>query len=180
ARLVTRPVPTGSPVAAKTMGMTDVACLAAKTMPVPDVTITSTLRWTNSAAISAARSVRPSVQRYSIAIATLDPAELAQPLYKSGGPLALSRRRGRAQKPDSRQLRWLLRARRERPRNRAAEQRDELAPFHSITSSARPSSGSGMVPPSALAVRRLMISSTFVDWWTGRSAGFSPLRIRPV
>ena len=24
------------------------------------------------------------------------------------------------------------------------------------------------------------ISSTFVDWITGRSAGFSPLRIRPV
>src|SRR5215467_2236882 len=68
ARLATRPVLTGSPVAAKTMGMTDVACLAAKTMPVPDVTITSTLRWTNSAAISAARSVRPSVQRYSTAI----------------------------------------------------------------------------------------------------------------
>jgi integrase len=32
-------------------------------MPVPDVTIASTLRWTNSAAISAARSVRPSAQR---------------------------------------------------------------------------------------------------------------------
>jgi hypothetical protein len=27
---------------------------------------------------------------------------------------------------------------------------------------------------------RLMISSTFVVCWTGRSAGFSPLRIRPV
>jgi hypothetical protein len=31
----------------------------------------------------------------------------------------------------------LLRARRERPRSRAAEQRDELATLHSITSSAR-------------------------------------------
>ena len=40
----------------------------------------------------------------------------------------------------------LLRARRERPRRRrAAEQRDELAPFHSITSSARASSVGGTV-----------------------------------
>ena len=34
---------------------------------------------------------------------------------------------------------------------------------HSITSSARPSSGSGTVSPSALAVLRLMTSSIFVD-----------------
>src|SRR5215813_1486061 len=78
----------------------------------------------------------------------------------------------------------LLRPRRERPRRRAAEQRDELAALqlrdHSMTSSARPDSGSGTVMPSALAVLRLMISSTFVDCWTGRSAGFSPFRILPT
>src|SRR5215813_249085 len=51
---------------------------------------------------------------------------------------------------------------------------------HSITSSARPISGSGTVRPSALAVLRLRISSTFVDCTTGRSPGFSPLRMRPV
>jgi hypothetical protein len=51
---------------------------------------------------------------------------------------------------------------------------------HSITSSARPSNGSGTLMPSALAVLRLRISSTFVDCTTGRSAGFSPLRMRPV
>ena len=50
--------------------------------------------------------------------------------------MALARRRARAQESDGRQLRRLLRARRERPRRRAAEQRDELAPLHSITSSA--------------------------------------------
>src|ERR1043166_7372690 len=33
-----------------------------------------------------------------------------------------------------------------------------IAPFHSITSSARPRSGSGTVMPSAFAVLRLMIS----------------------
>src|SRR6266480_3667467 len=67
ARLATRPVPTGSPAAAKTMGMTDVACLAATIAAVADVTMTSTLRRTSSAAISSKRSVRPSAQRYSIA-----------------------------------------------------------------------------------------------------------------
>src|SRR3989454_11941070 len=35
--------------------------------------------------------------------------------------------------------------------------------LHSSTSSARPSNGSGMVRPSALAVLRLMTSSAFVD-----------------
>jgi hypothetical protein len=42
---------------------------------------------------------------------------------------------------------------------------------YSITSSARPINASGTVMPSALAVLRLMISSTFVACWTGRSAG---------
>ena len=51
---------------------------------------------------------------------------------------------------------------------------------YSITSSARPSSGSGNVRPSALAVFRLITSSTFAACWIGRSAGFSPLRIRPT
>src|SRR5262249_33712009 len=57
----------------------------------------------------------------------------------------------------------LLRIRRERPRGRAAEQRDELAPFHSNTSSARPDKGSGTVMPSTLAVFRFRKSSTLVD-----------------
>ena len=58
----------------------------------------------------------------------------------------------------------LLRPRRERPRNRrTAEQREELAPLHSITSSARASNVGGISRPSALAVSRLIISSTFVD-----------------
>src|SRR5262249_55402653 len=59
--------------------------------------------------------------------ATLDPSEFAQPLYKSGDPLALDQRRGRTQEPNGWQLRRLLRARRERPHGcRTAEQRDEL------------------------------------------------------
>src|SRR5262249_45593475 len=85
------------------------------------------------------------------------------------------------QKADAIDFPRLLCSRRERPcGRRAAEQRDELASLHSITSSARPSSGSGTVSPSALAVFRLMISANFVSCWTGRSAGLSPLRMRPV
>src|SRR5262249_20144343 len=73
----------------------------------------------------------------------------------------------------------LLRARRERPRRRsAAEQRDERAPPHSITSSARASTLAGISMPSALAVLRLITSSNLVGCWTGRSPGFSPLRMR--
>src|SRR5215217_4445614 len=49
---------------------------------------------------------------------------------------------------------------------------------HSITSSARASSVGGISRPSALAVLRLMTSSYLVGACTGRSAGFSPLRMR--
>jgi hypothetical protein len=42
------------------------------------------------------------------------------------------------------------------------------------------SSAGGTVRPSALAVLRLTISSNLVGCITGRSAGFAPLRIRPV
>src|SRR5262245_29595423 len=66
ARLVTRPPPSGSAASAKTIGMVDVARLAAGTAVAP-VTMTSTLRCTKSATISAERSTRPSAQRYSIA-----------------------------------------------------------------------------------------------------------------
>src|SRR5262249_23418883 len=112
-------------------------------------------------------------------VATLDPPKFAQSLHESRNPWGRRRRRGRAQEPDDRQFRRLLCARRERPRHRrAAEQRDELAARHSITSSARASSLSGTVNPSALAVFRLMTSSYLVGACTGRSAGFSPLRMR--
>src|SRR5262249_40544184 len=73
----------------------------------------------------------------------------------------------------------VLRAHRQRPRRRPAEQRYEVAPpDHSITSSASASSLSGIWRPSALAVLRLIFNSYLVGVCTGRSAGFSPLRIR--
>src|SRR5262245_17023241 len=76
----------------------------------------------------------------------------------------------------------LLRARRDRPRyRRAADQRNELAPpDHSITSSARASSVGGTVRRSMRAVWWLITSSNFEACTTGRSPGFSPLRMRPT
>jgi hypothetical protein len=52
--------------------------------------------------------------------------------------------------------------------------------LYSSTSSARPISALGTLTPRALAVLRFMISSTLVPCWTGKSAGLSPLRTRPV
>ncbi len=66
ARDATRPVPSGSAATAKTIGIVDVDCFAARTIGFAYVTMTSTLIRTNSAASSAARSLLPSAQRYSI------------------------------------------------------------------------------------------------------------------
>src|SRR5262249_62273326 len=74
-----------------------------------------------------------------------------------------------------------LRARRERPRRRrAAEQRDEMAAFHSITSSERASSVGGISRPSAFAVLTLITSSKRVGCSTGSSAGLAPFAISLV
>src|SRR5262249_6291493 len=81
------------------------------------------------------------------------------------------------EQPDHRHRR-LLRTPRERPCGSAAEQRDERASFHSITSSASANSLSGTVRPSALVVLRLITSSNLVSRSTGRSAGLVPWRIR--
>jgi hypothetical protein len=70
--------------------------------------------------------------------------------------------------------RGLLRARRERPRGRAAKERDELAPLHSITSSARARKGSGIVRPIAFAALTLTTSSNLVVHY-GKIAGLVAL-----
>ena len=51
---------------------------------------------------------------------------------------------------------------------------------YSMTSSARASIAGAISRPSVFAVLVLMTNSNFVGWITGRSAGFSPLRIRPA
>src|SRR5262249_46537540 len=81
--------------------------------------------------------------------------------------------------------RALLRARRRRPKQRrcgrrAAGERHEGAPLHSITSSAVASSDAGTVTPSILALSALITRSSLVDCTTGRSAGLAPFRMRPA
>src|SRR5262249_55128364 len=76
-----------------------------------------------------------------------------------------------------------LRPRRQRPRRRRGAEGEEGAAVHgvachSITSSAATCSVSGTVRPSALAVFMLITSSNFTGCCTGRSAGFSPRRMR--
>src|SRR5205823_6123222 len=119
-------------------------------------------------------------------IATLDPARFRKPLPQ-GTLLGLSETVGcvaTRQYPDPPHPPALLGARRKRPRRcRATKEDDELASphcvvCHSITSSALASSGSGMVRPSALAVLRLTTRSYLVGSCTGRSPGFTPLRMR--
>jgi hypothetical protein len=52
--------------------------------------------------------------------------------------------------------------------------------LYSITSSVSASSLGGMSRPSTLAVLRLITSSNLVGCVTGKSAGLTPLRIRPA
>src|SRR5262249_21708246 len=88
--------------------------------------------------------------------------------------------RNRFQHADTPLLSGLLRARCERPRRRPTDERDELAPSHSMTSSAIESGPGGMVSPSDLAVLRLMTKSNLVGCNTGMSSGVWPLRRRPT
>src|SRR5262245_8775546 len=89
-----------------------------------------------------------------------------------------NRRCTRMQQSDFANCRLLLPARRERPcHRRAAEQRDERAAPHSITSSATNRMSRLIVSPTSLAAFTLMTSSNFVGRSTGKSAGFAPLSI---
>src|SRR5262249_1127811 len=94
--------------------------------------------------------------------AALNPTEVVEPPRECGRPLPFRQRCAVAQEPDNWSLPRLLRPCRERPRRHATEQRDELAPLHSITSSARAMSVGGTSIPSALAVLRLIASSYLV------------------
>src|SRR5262249_12546985 len=112
-------------------------------------------------------------------VAALDKTYAAKALGKPSLHLRGSRTPAAARIPHHR-ARGLLTGAGRRQRRRAAEQRDEVAALHSITSSASASSLSGICRPSAWAVLRLTTSSNLVGCITGRSAGFSPLRTRPT
>src|SRR5262249_2135611 len=110
----------------------------------------------------------------------LDIAAVFQPLAECRQTVGYRIGRTRVDDPDHWHRR-LLRLRRKRPRSSgAAEQRYELAALHSITLSARASSIAGTSAPSILAVCRLTTSSNLVARRTGKSAGLSPLRMRPL
>src|SRR5262245_48933267 len=113
-------------------------------------------------------------------VATLAPTELLKSLAKccQSAQRLLVIVSPRQQHTDPPHALGLLRPHSERPRRRPAEKRDELATPHSITSSARASTAGGISRPSTLAVLRLITSSYLVGACTGRSAGFSPLRMR--
>ena len=146
---------------------------AEKQRPIPDdVTNRSmTVVWYQARIVSAV---------FDRDILALDEAGLLQPLTKSTEALCVPVRRLTVEKPNHRHPR-LLRPHGQRLRRCcAAEQRDELAALHSITSSAVASSVGGTVRPSIRAVWWLMTSSNFDACTTGRSAGFAPLRMRPV
>src|SRR5262249_50181015 len=117
-------------------------------------------------------------------IASNGPPKFLQPLQEcpnAGLPFSIARGEVHEDTDAPHPVR-LLRPRRDRPScRRGAEQRHELAPpDHSITSSASASRVGGTSRPSAFAVFRLITSSNLVGRSTGKSEGFSPLRIRPT
>ena len=103
-------MPTGSDATGKTIGMTDCCLLGCYDCGSDrDNDIDFTLdELGGDRSVTLIASLRPAI--FNRDGATLDPAEVAQPLHKSSGPLALGCARARAQVPDGRQLSRLLRA----------------------------------------------------------------------
>src|SRR5215813_6018875 len=118
-------------------------------------------------------ALRPAV--LDLSVLTLDITGVLEALPERGNVCCKGSWRPAAEIADHRHRPALLRARRERPRGRATEERDEVAAVHSITSSARASTVAGTSRPSALAVLRF---TNLIGCCTGRSAGFSPFRMR--
>ena len=107
-------------------------------------------------------------------ILALDVAGFTKALAEYGQIPPCTIDRPDAEEPDHRHRR-LLRACRERPScRRAANKRDERAPPHSITLSARNTSPGGTSWPMAFAVWRLMTNSMWLGCSTGKSVGFAP------
>src|SRR5262249_16550188 len=96
------------------------------------------------------RSLRPMIGDGEIL--PLDVTVLAQGITECPQHCGCRNRGSKKTNPDLFVPLALLRARRERPHRRAAEQRDERASLHSITSSAPTNIDAGIVTPIALAV----------------------------
>src|SRR5262249_48245979 len=129
ARLAIRPNLTGSSATPKTIGIVVVAALAAGAAVVkPGVAITATRRRTKSAISAGKRSYWPSSQWYSTVTfwPSMAPVSLG-PLRNAAPRRADSWGDRGADNADDRQRR-LLRARRQRPRCRAAERSYQFPP----------------------------------------------------
>jgi len=127
--------------------MTDVACLNVVT-EASFVTMRSTLRRTNSAAISAMRSGLPSVQRYSIAMVRPSIQPSARSRSTKTTFHAAQNDALEPANPDGWRLAGLLRTRCERPhRRRATEQRQEIATLQSIELHVQPQLGTEAAYP---------------------------------
>src|SRR5262249_31110301 len=143
------------------------------------------VRWKRDQFFRASPSLRGITARpsdFKPHIAAVNPIQLMQDFleYRDTGLLICLACRTH-EHADPPHLLALLRTRRERPCRRcAAHERNDLAPPHSITSSASNRIEFGTSMPRALAVCRLMRNSNLVDCRTGRSAGFAPLRIWTV
>jgi len=145
------------------------------TCGVPDVMMISTLSRTNSAAISARRSSRPSAQRYPIATVrpSIQPSSRSRCTKAATHSLAAER----VLWPKKPMVGSFADCCARAASGHAAAQRDDLAPPHSITSSAIATSVGGSSRPRAFATLRLMASSNLTGCSTGKSAGLVPCRI---
>src|SRR5512132_2228071 len=115
------------------------------------------------------QAVTTHIHRKVLAVDEAEPPQLVEERDMMWGITGADNQRSHAINPPE-----FLPACRERPRRHTAEQRDESAAFHSITSSARSRIAVGNTIPSLLAVLRLMTSSNFVGNSAGTSPGFAP------
>src|SRR5947199_5139781 len=134
AKLATSPVSTGSPNPANTTGMDRVCCCRTATARRPETRITSGFRFRSSAASVRARPIsirRPAL--IDMQVNAFRPAHLPKLLSEGRHArldVAVALGKGH-QNTDLSRARFLLYARRDRPRHRrAAEKGDEVAPPH--------------------------------------------------
>src|SRR5262249_15805002 len=166
-----KPSEIGSASTGTTIGIVEVAFLAASACIVADATMRCGLSSTNSAATVGNRSIWPSAPRFHyVEIAAFDVTKFSHSFQKLL-EICFARLhvvRSPPQQSNERSLSGPLGHYALRPYGRAAEQRDEVATVHSITSSARASSIGGSSRPSIFAVLRLMTNSILMGACTGK------------